>query len=185
MSLINEALKRAQQSTEANEPPRLEELELRPINPDCTPSSSEGGGARRVIWIVVLLVVTLNIVLWIVFKDRGNETEVAARTVAVEVVEPAPAAPVVPSPGGSSPEVVPEVAPVQIEIETAVSEPVAIDRPEFNLKTIVAHPMHPSAMINNRVLFVGDRVEGYTVGAINNNDVTLILDEDEIVVSLP
>ena len=37
----------------------------------------------------------------------------------------------------------------------------------------------------HRVLFVGDRVEGYTVTVIRKDDVTLMLDEDEVVVSLP
>jgi hypothetical protein len=62
---------------------------------------------------------------------------------------------------------------------------VVAERPEFKLKTIVSHPVRPSAMINNRVLFVGDRVEGYTVKIIGQNDVTLAKGDDEVVVSLP
>lgn len=183
MSLINDALKRTQQTTQANEPPRLDELELRPIEPIQTPPPSEGGGAKRLIWIVVLLVVTANIALWIVFKDRGNETEVAARTaepVAVTPVEPEPA-PVAEEPEPATAEAVAS----NTAALAAALEPPVIERPAFQLKTIVTHPVRPSAMINNRVLFIGDRVEGYTVIAIRKDDVTLALDEDEVVVSLP
>jgi hypothetical protein len=194
MSLINDALKRTQQATQASEPPLLGELELRPLEPAQTSLPTEGGGAKRLLWIVVLLVVTLNIALWIVFKDRGNETEVAARTTAGEVVpsEIPPSAPATPAPEVVAPEVPAEAAAssvaaleAPIELEPALIEPVAIERPEFTLKTIVSHPVRPSAMINNRVLFVGDRVEGYTVVAIGRNDVTLTLGADEVVVSLP
>ena len=191
MSLINDALKRTQQTTQASEPPRLDELELRPIDPPRVPGASEGGaGAKRWIWIVVLLVVTLNVALWIVFKDRGNETEVAARAVEVDAVElvapaPEPEPKPEPAPAVEEPGVVASEVPAEPALEAPILEPPAIERPEFHLKTVVTHPVRPSAMINNRVLFVGDRVEGYTVIAIAQDSVTLRLEEDEVVVSLP
>jgi hypothetical protein len=192
MSLINDALKRTQQVAQTREPPRLDEIELRPIEPGQASTSTDGGGAKRLIWIVVLVVVTLNIALWILFKDRGNEKEVAARTAQAQVIEPVEPMAEAAVSEVDAPQMPAEVEPADIVapespvvIEPPAAEPAVADRPEFHLKTIVTHPLRPSAMINNRVLFVGDRVEGYTVVAIDQEDVTLSLDGDEVVVSLP
>ena len=188
MSLINDALRRTQQTTEAQEPPRLDALELRPIEPDpASPAPPDGTGARRIIWILVLLVVAGNLVLWFLFKDRAGNAEVLARTAGAGEVETPAALP--------KPE--PAVAPAVIEPEPVAPQPAATlsasnapapavsPGPAFKLQTIVSHPVRPSAMINNRVVFVGDRVEGYTVRAIGKNDVTLFLGDDVITVSLP
>lgn len=197
MSLINDALKRTQQSTQANEPSRPEELELRPIEPAQPPSTTGGGAARQIIWILVLAVVAGNIVLWIVFKDRGNETEVAARSgdaAAVAVMAPQPEPE--PEPVVAEPELVPGVpaetadpepaeVPVLPPVEVEAAALPAVERPELKLRTIVTHPTRPSAMINNRVVFVGDTFEGYTVTAIGTDQVTLLLNGQEVVVSLP
>ncbi len=199
MSLINDALKRTQQKTPASQPPRLEELELRPIELGSpVPHGSDGAGAKRILWLMVVGVVALNVALWLVFKQRGSKAEVAARTVDVAPVpaaEPAPAppAPAVVEPSAPAPAVLPAVEPSNAApalAETVVPAPVieqppVIVRPEFKLKTIVRHPVRPSAMINNRILFVGDKVEGYTVTAIAQDAVTLVRDGDEVVVSLP
>ena len=192
MSLINDALKHTQQTTQGRQPPRLDELELRPIEPAETPPRNDGGGAKRIIWVLVLFVVTCNIALWIVFKDRGNGTEVAARTTDAEVVEPIAQepAPVPDEPAVATSEAVietgsPNPAVPVGEVGVLTVDPPVVERPEFRLNTIVTHPVRPSAMINNRILFMGDRVEGYTVTAIGQHDVTLVLDGDEVVVSLP
>jgi hypothetical protein len=196
MSLINDALKRTQQTTQSQEPPRLDALELHPIEPGHLPPQHDGAGAKRVIWIVVLLVVTCNIALWIVFKDRGNETQVDARTADAETIAPlapAPApepvpvveAPAAPTPEAPAPAVISNATASALEAAAPIAEPAVLARPEFRLKTIVFHPVRPSAMINNRVLFVGDRVEGYTVKVIRLDEVTLAKGEDEVVVSLP
>ncbi|MCU0787595.1 MAG: hypothetical protein MUC91_05300 [Verrucomicrobia bacterium] len=196
MSLINDALKRTQQTTQSQEPPRLDALELHPLETGPHPSQQAGAGAKRIIWIVVLLVVTCNIALWIVFKDRGHQTQVEARTADAElsayiaptpepepipVLEPAvPPAPEVPVPAALS-----NAAAGEVEADASLPAVPAVKRPEFRLKTIVFNPVRPSAMINNRVLFVGDRVEGYTVKGISQDTVWLTRDEDEVAVSLP
>ncbi|MCU0772718.1 MAG: hypothetical protein MUE94_13260 [Verrucomicrobia bacterium] len=200
MSLINDALKRTQQTTQTGQPPRLPELELRPIEPAAlTPQGGDGSGAKRIIGLIVLVVVALNIALWLVFKDRGSQAEVAARTGEITsaaaaksepahpVVKSVAAAPIQPpavAPGSMVPSNTSTAVPEPV-VEPPVQEPPAIVRPEFRLKTIVRHPTRPSAMINNRVLFVGDRVEGYAVTAIGQEEVTLTRDGDEVVVSLP
>lgn len=194
MSLINDALKRAQQTTLSNEPPRLDELELRPIEPVQPPPLSPGSGTKWVIWAVVLLVVAVNITLWSVFKNRGNATEVAART----IDEPFEALVAQGEQGSRALEVRAPELPPQPAVSMAASlessgpptnamtlNPPEFQRPEFRLKTVVVHPTHPSAMINNRVVFVGDTVEGYTVSDIGKHAVTLTLDRDKVVISLP
>jgi len=195
MSLINDALKHTQQTMQGRQPPRLDELELRPIEPAETPPRNDGGGAKRIIWVLVLFVVTCNIALWIVFKDRGNETEVAARSADTEVVEPIAQDAQEPAPVPDKPAVATSEAVIEAgslnstavadEVGVLTLDPPVVERPEFRLNTIVTHPVRPSAMINNRILFMGDRVEGYTVTAIGQHDVTLVLDGDEVVVSLP
>lgn len=192
MSLINDALKRTQKMEES-QPPVLGELELRPIEPGQTPEPNQGGGPKRIIWGIVLAVVAVNIVLWLVFKGDDSETEARARAVDTEVVE---AIAEEPAPGASaeaSPVDVVEAAPPE-EAETLVTEPQpepaivvppVIEHPEFRVQSIVSHPVRPSVMINGRVLFIGDRVEGYTVTEVGKYDVTLVLDENSVTVSLP
>ena len=147
-----------------------------------------------ILWVIVALVIVGNLALFMVYRAVKSKQEVAARTMEPEfqalqaaaepepVAEPEPAMepePIVPL----EPAVEPESAPQPTN--TVVLEPPEPDRPEFRLKTIVIHPTRPSAMINNRVAFVGDRVAGYTVVDIRKDEVTLRLDDDEVVVSLP
>ena len=80
MSLINDALKRTQDNTRGNLPPRLVELELRPIEPLQPPPARVGGG-RIILWIVVVLVVIGNVALFAVFKAVNTKQQVAARMV--------------------------------------------------------------------------------------------------------
>ena len=200
MSLINDALKRTQQTTQTQLPPRLDELELHPLEPIHPAQQHDGSGAKRILWIVVMLVVTGNIALWLMFKDRGAKDQVEARTARTELTEPAVTEP--------------EPQPVQAVVEAVTPTPAAsahanqsagasagtqgldaslaeqppaveLQRPNLKLSTIVSHPVRPSAMINNRVLFVGDRVEGYTVTVIGKDEVTLTKGDDELVITLP
>lgn len=194
MSLINDALRRTQQTTQTNEPARLDELELKPVESEQPLVQNGSSGAKRIIWFVVLLVVASNIGLWIVFKDHGNGTPVAARSAEADAVaprtpEPAPAASVPTATVSTAPaepaQTHAEGRAEQEPVEGLLAETRPVERPDFKLKTILSHPVRPSAMINDRVLFVGDTIQGYTVSAIGKNDVTLTLGTDAVVLSLP
>lgn len=187
MSLINDALKRTQQTTQAGEPPRTDELEMRPIESDQLSASEGGGGAKRIIWVVVLFVVAGNIALWVAIRNPGDPLEAAARTARTDTETLAVRQ------AGSAPAATASSVPAKTTATDAVRpaatipspEPSALERPALNLRTIVFHPVRPSAMINGRVLFVGDRVDGYTVTAIGKNDVTLELNGEKVRLSLP
>lgn len=196
MSLINDALKRAQRTTQSNEPPRLDRPGLGSIQPGQPSPQREGGAAKRIIWLVVLAVVACNLILWLVYRNHGSGTQVAARTAetgavtpvtpqskpASAVSEPAATASTTPPQAGQR-NATETAAATMVDVPAPV--PAVIGRPEFKLKTIVFHPVRPSAMINNQILFIGDTVNGYTVTAIGKQNVTLKSGQDELVLSLP
>lgn len=193
MSLINDALKRTQQTTQGDVPPRLDALDLRPIELGQPPVPPGIRWAKWILWVVAMLVVAGNVVLWIAFRNYGSRIEAAARTAKAEAVA-SPAPQPEPDPAVSDPAPTVEVSPANgTGIDAAGlgaptfpgPEPAVIQRPELKLKTIVSHPVRPSAMINNQVVFLGDRVEGYIVTAIGQSDVTLESGDDEVVLSLP
>jgi len=190
MSLINDALKRTQDQTQGEAPPRLADLDLRPID-SASMSTERGDRPRILMWIVVVMVVLGNVALFALFKTVKSGQPVNARTAEEEyqtlaesaltspapvetavTFSPAPSSGVAPAPATPPAEVIAEPSPLP-------------ETPEFRLKTVVSHPTRPSAMINDRVVFVGDRVEGYSVVAIRKDEVTLKLEDHEVVVSLP
>jgi hypothetical protein len=130
--------------------------------------------------VVVVLIVNCGLFLWFAQKKaveaRARATEVAAaqRQAAAQAeaerlrVEAEAAA------------AVSNAAWVQAQLELK-----QVRRPEFRVQSVVFHPTRPSAMINNQVVFVGDRVEGYDVKAITKTQVRLALEGDEITLSLP
>lgn len=194
MSLINDALKRTQKVARAQKPKRVEELELRPADASRAPSASRGSGTR-VVWVVAVLVILCNLTLWLLLKDRTTKVQVVARSVSevpeppVTELEPATAAAPEPTPAKPAPQPVASVVATRepVIVATNPAPMLAPDtvRPEFKLKTILIHPVRPSAMINNAILFVGDELDGYIVTAIGKGSVTLRKGNDTLVLSLP
>ena len=56
----------------------------------------------------------------------------------------------------------------------AATEPLVAQPPPLKLQSIVFSPTRPSAMINGRVVFLGERLREYRVQAIHRDDVVLV-----------
>ena len=158
MSLVNDALKRAKEAQKENPPP-TPPLEFRPVQP-----AQEGRPNSPVFFIgavlgLVVMVGLGGLLLWGVTQQRNQSLQVEAKGAPVETpvkVEPPPAS-------------TPEEA-MTNTLPAAVVEP---PMPEFKLQGIFYNPRSPSAVVNGRTVYVGDKVEGFQVYVITPAKVTL------------
>lgn len=88
-------------------------------------------------------------------------------------IEPATNTPVAVAPGGGAPS---EAAPV---------EAAAPKLGPTKLQAIVFSPTRPSVMINSKTLFVGDKLNGFAVTAIDRESVTLVAGGQTNILTLP
>jgi hypothetical protein len=189
MSLINDALKQAKATQ-----PALTSVAsgpaLRPVEPA---RRSRGTGFLLPAVILVVLVLAL-ILLWQWFHG-GADLQVRAKTIpSAELVAatptPAPVAavpaivPTTPAPAISTP------APVPASAETvkvadasatvpAVTPAVAVEPakpqpPTYKVQSIFYSPKKPSAVINGKLVYLGQRVSGASVVEITADSVTLV-----------
>jgi len=208
MSLINEALKRTK-NVQQHTPSAAEGPTLRPVEPN--PASS-GGGAKTLLLVMVLAVIVGNFLLWMAFKDRAVQ-HAAARAPATAPhpdVSAAPGAQSAPAPAAASTSPVPAPTPaaseppaVQVTAEAppqtnaataaepgpaAPEEDVIFTEPArptvLRLQSII-YGTRPSAMIGGKFLFIGDRIQGHEVIAINKETVTLVGEGRTNVLTLP
>ena len=198
MSLINDALKRAKQAQESADclppvPP------LRPVEPAQTSVRHSLGVLLPIALAVVAL---LGLMLfWVLWKKEGSGTTpqnvapitVSARTPAAEPVsvptETATGAST--SLSGIAPNHSENAVAANVTANASVTNPVSStpgsnetnrleaqepappSPPPLKLQSIVYSPKRPSALINGRVLFVGDRIRDFRVTAIHREDVVL------------
>jgi len=196
MSLINDALKRAK-AAQQQTPPSADGPALKPAEPTHAP---DPGSSKMLFYILIACVVIGNLFLFIYASNRDGKKSEAAPVVAREL----PATTVVSPP---APVVVPVSAPVvaaappveagpvvvvTTATNAAVAEPVVVAaQPEppkpapLKLQSIVMNPTRPSAMISGKFLFVGDRVQGFRVTAIDQETVTLVGNGQTNVLELP
>jgi len=161
MSLINDALKRAKQTQQENPPP-TPPLQFRPVEP-----TQEGHPRSPLIIVGAVLGLTLAVALggsliWVVAQQRSTSLQVEARP----ITEAAPADPP-PAPLLEEPAAAPAITPA--EAITNALPAVA----ELKLQGIFFNPRRPSAVVNGKTVYVGDRVSGFHVFAITPATVTL------------
>jgi hypothetical protein len=188
MSLINDALKRAQQ-TQAQNPPPTPPLEFRPAEAN-SPGSRRSALLLVGLALVVLLLVGLTgTLIWYVSQTAAPNLHVTARTAspttlatptnvapAVETeLESAPAAP----PQFEHPEE-PNTNRVPVRAEAGEVGPA----PGLKLQGIAFNPHQPSAIINGRTLNLGDHVDGFRLIGISPVAVTLVSATETNVLSL-
>ena len=190
MSLINDALKRAKAAQpQASQAPL--NLPLRPVEPDQRHARHNLG-----LLLPVGLALVALLALFLVWRWAQSRQPVEAGEGAVRAVTPAvPAAPVLPAEPAPAPAPVaaPPVAPAptpqaeppapplaKVQETDAVAEapaPAPAPAPPkpapLRLQGILFNPQHPSAMINGKTLFVGDRLGDLRVLAIGQSSVTL------------
>jgi hypothetical protein len=196
MSLINDALKRAKEAQQQT-PTAASGPSLTPTEPAPAPNA---GSSKMLFYILIACVVIGNLFLFIYASNRdGKKSEpahVAARELPATTVVSTPSPAVLPAPApvvATAPPV--EAGPVVV-VTTATNAPVAepaavVAPPEppkpapLKLQSIIMNPTRPSAMISGKFLFVGDRVQGFRVTAIDQETVTLVGNGQTNVLELP
>jgi len=195
MSLINDALRRAKQAQQ-DAPPPPPGTQFRPVDPK-TQSARHGVG----LLLPALLAATGLLALLLFWELSRSNPPLVARTplvvsartppsvpVSDAVLEPAPVAEVSAqkSPIGSGTQsVTVALGSANTNLVSAVSDPADTNRttapepaapalPALKLQGIVYNPRRPSALINGRVTFLGDRVREYRVLAIRRDEVMLV-----------
>lgn len=185
MSLINDALKRAKQNQDAN-PPATPPLEFRPVE------AAQGEGRRTSLLLVGLSLVLVAIVgmcaslVWYVSQKNGPALLVEA-SANPRPVAPRTNAPAQPARKSKPPVTV--VAPVNtapavtetVEAATVANEPVvaavvavleALKPAPLKLQGIFFNPKNPSAVVNGKTVYLGERVAGFFVLAMSPTSVT-------------
>jgi len=178
MSLINDALKRAQQAQQENPPP-TPDLEFRPV------AAGQNPPARRTTWLVlgltlviVLLLGMAGTLLWFVTQTNSAPLHIAARK--TDAPLPAPQSEVAPLATISTPTLLPEppLAPAPTEQfdhpdepntnRVPVAELTAPDAaPALKLQGIFFNPSAPSVVVNGKTAYLGDRVNGFRLVAVS------------------
>jgi hypothetical protein len=174
MSLVNDALKRAQQAQRENPPP-TPPLQFQPVDP------AHENTARSPLLLVglalaLILVVALGgLAVWFVVQQSQADLPVAARPADSPGAEPAPTVtPAVPTnpPVALKPPLIDLGQPdTNTAIVAAPAEP--LPPPPLKLQGIFFNPRSPSAVVNDRTVYVGDRVNGFRVQAITPHSVAL------------
>ncbi len=201
MSLINDALKRAKEAQQ-QVPPVTPDLPLRPVEPGQQRVRHDLGLLLPAVLGAVALLVLFLVWRFAQTRPAEKPTEVAARTMAASAqpsVKPAAAspAPVIPDDKPAPPASVAQpvstpsgavalsaagqaaaVAAADTQPSaTTDAAPVAAAAPPkpapLRLQAILFNPKRPSAMISGRTVFVGDRVGGMRVVAIDLESATL------------
>ena len=189
MSLINDALKRAKKAQQDNPPPPPP-LQLRPAEP---PAPRRAVPVVLLLLALVIVIAAGGLLLWTVARQSAPVLRVDART----VTPPPPAAEEIPKASDVSSARAEVVVPLTTESQPAAAVAPALTtdetlpgQPQTNglpvaaaaeplkpaalkLQAILYNPTRPSALINGRTVFQGDRVGESRVLVINPEGVTL------------
>jgi hypothetical protein len=174
MSLVNEALKRAQE-VQNEDPPRAPSLQFHPIEPGHYPRDPWVHLVPAVLAIIGVVVVLLAWRLVIQKPPReGFEVQaLAAQAQPVPVAPitiPAPS-PIDPAPVASRVPIAP--APSQFAALPEAISPVKPVPPLLKLQAIFYHPSSPSAIISGKTIYRGDTIGELQVTSIDSHTVTL------------
>jgi hypothetical protein len=170
MSLINDSLKRAMQARPKG-PATAAGPELRPVE---TPARPRGFPSILLPLCAAVLLVAAGVLFWRGFSSGNKGLKVRASTPApVVAAAPAPVQPAVAA-----------AAPTNTVVGTVAAEPVTnppavaqSPKPEpitYRLQSIFYRVKDPSAVINGKTIFLGDRVGGARVLAIGQDSVTIL-----------
>ena len=168
MSLVNDALRRAQDAQKKTQPPTPGPA-LRPAKP--TAPEKRGVGILVPAIIAVVAVAGLILVLQNRQKTEARQSlsQPKQETPAVIAAETKPAAQPVSAPAPAT------VAPVAVIAEKPAPAPVAMaPAPELKLQAIFYAPGHSSAIISGKTVHPGDNFKGFRIAAITQTSATLV-----------
>ncbi len=171
MSLINDALKRAR-----NERPNDADSFTAPARPPLEKIRQKRSLTSLLPPIcLALLLIGAGLLLWQWFKSRGEDLNIRANgpSQATPVAQPAQAVPAA-TPTNAAPDIAPSIAATATNQTSAVESP----KPEpmtYQLQSIFYRAKNPSAVINGKTVFLGERVGGAKVLAIDKDSVTILL----------
>jgi hypothetical protein len=188
MSLINDALKKASQLTAPTPPPAKSGPTLRPLEAKRKPS----------LWPVIvfpaLLLAILGLAGWFFLKHVRVESPVNASARESASV-PEEQASIQPEPASPARAVAPaqvnttlpaDKVPTQTSNQTAsVVAPAPPPAPTFKLQGIFYKPVQPLAMLNGRTVGIGDKVLNGKIVAIRRDSVSVYVDGQTKVLTLP
>jgi hypothetical protein len=191
MSLINDALKRAKQSQSPAATPPAQHLHFRPVESE--PVARHGLGVLLPVALAFVALLALLFVWELGHRSSSSnpQPELVAHAASTT---PAPTPPVNPAPAAltesvpsppvpSAPEPPPAAitpTPAETAPDPAPAIPAVPDDPPtppkpapLRLQGIIFNPAHPSAVINGKTVFVGDKVGEFRVGDIRQDSATL------------
>lgn len=163
MSLINDALKRAGERP-ASVPSASE------LASGLHPAEERQRGFPVLAFLIVLIPV-IAVGMW--FLIKGLQL--------YEQPRPAP----VQSAVARAPEPKPAAAAIPTNPAPALSAPQASAKPTYKLQGIYWRPTRPSAVVNGKTVYVGDRVEKARITAIEQDSVTLDVEGESKVLQFP
>ncbi|HLP76105.1 MAG TPA: hypothetical protein VK327_04240 [Candidatus Paceibacterota bacterium] len=175
MSLVNDALRRAKQHT--TQPIPAANLQLRPIEP-AAENTAHGTGKFPLVFTVMGIVLVALVITGFLQAKSSNSIPVQAATAPVRQVKPAAPIASVKAPAIAAPAPSPVV-----EVKTIVSPPsnattiAEAPAPKAlppKLQAIFFNNNRPSAMIDGRTVYVGNRIRDYRVAAITPNSAMLV-----------
>lgn len=195
MSLINDALRRANQEKKAQPPESSDGAQMQPVQ-----SPQRTTSLAFPMLLVFLLGVVLTCAGWFFWKAFSAKSPVVANapasnsqpnastlpTGAVPLKQEVSPAPVVqteskPSPVSTAPDQVEASAPAAVVADIAEAPPAI---PALKLQGIFYRISNPTALINGKTVGVGEKVEGARVIQINRQDVSLERDNEKILLEL-
>jgi cytoskeletal protein RodZ len=175
MSLVNDALRRAKDTAPKSAAPAIE-----PMRAVETGQRRQGSDFLLAMLIVVILLLA-GLLLWQWFLGSGAELKVRAK--AVPAVSREVSSPVVsqelPVATQTVPETIPDKAAAAATDTAAATRLAVVEPPKpkpitYKLQSVVYLPGNPSAVINDKVVFVGDRMDGAWVMSIGPGTATIV-----------
>ncbi len=212
MSLINDALRRAKDAQQQTPLPQPD-LPFRPVEP-AQQRARRGLGLLVPVMLALVACLALLLWQWVRVSNAGASIEVAARTAPAPAAAPVTAVtamPITPAQADPPAPLASLPAPVAAAAETVaadapndaadamgagvsedastnaapVVEPAPSQPAPLRLQGIVYHPKRPSAMINGKIVFIGDKIRDFRVLAIDKDTATLAGGGQTNVLSLP
>ena len=167
MSLVNDALRRAQDAQKKTQPTGPGPA-LRPAEP----AAPEKHGVGILVPVIILIVAIGGLILILQGRQKSETRHpmVGAKTTTPAVLAPETKPPVqqvttTPAPAPA--------APVAVVAEKPAPVPV-VSAPSLKLQAIFYAPGHSSAIISGKTVHAGDTFKGYRVAAITQTGATLV-----------